>query len=303
MPRRFSKAEVERFLSRRRVAVLGTIGADGAPVLTPIWYLYRDGHLLMRTDRQSVKAKNVARDPRVTVCVQDERPPYASVTIHGKASVEPAREELGEEIAKHYLGAVGAAGYQRAAAEAIEGGEEVTLLFMLDPDGDRLETVRKMKETRLSPLPWSTVQRHLRKLARLGFREKLDYLLPRVKDQINVRILHKINTLTRNACLAAGITLPHSLRTAYIFDVYEKALRPYMLRPYSGRVTLVKAGEGSYQPRWDWVKAITGELEIYEVRADHLALQKEPYVRLWAERLKDSLDRAHASMPPQESRS
>jgi len=90
MPRRFSKAEVERFLRGRRVAVLGTIGADGAPVLTPIWYLYRDGHLLMRTDKQSVKAKNVARDPRVTVCVQDERPPYASVTVYGKAAIEPA---------------------------------------------------------------------------------------------------------------------------------------------------------------------------------------------------------------------
>ena len=51
------------------------------------------------------------------------------MTIHGKASIEPAREELGEEIAKHYLGAVGAAGYQRAAAEAIEGSEEVTLLI------------------------------------------------------------------------------------------------------------------------------------------------------------------------------
>ena len=128
MPRRFSKAEVERFLRGRRVAVLGTIGADGAPVLTPIWYLYRDGHLLMRTDKQSVKAKNVARDPRVTVCVQDERPPYASVTIHGKAAIEPPGEGLGAEMAKHYLGAVGAAGYQRAAAEAIEGSEEVTLV-------------------------------------------------------------------------------------------------------------------------------------------------------------------------------
>jgi len=182
-------------------------------------------------------------------------------------------------------------------------GEEVTLLFMLDPSGDRIELPGKIKETRLLPLLWSKVQRHLRKLALLGFREKLDYLLPRVKDQINMRILHEIHKLKRNAFLAAGITLPHSLRSAYIWDIYEKALRPYMLRPYSGRVTLVKTGESSYQPRWDWVKAITGELEIYEVRADHLALQKEPYVRLWAERLKDSLDRAHASMPPQESRS
>jgi len=98
MPRRFSKAEVDRFLGGRRVAVLGTNGADGSPVLTPIWYLYTDGHLLMRTDKQSVKAKNIARDPRVTVCVQDERPPYASVTVYGKAAIEPAQVITPERV-------------------------------------------------------------------------------------------------------------------------------------------------------------------------------------------------------------
>ena len=184
-------------------------------------------------------------------------------------------------------------------------GEEVPLLFMLDPSEERLEPPGKVKETGLFRLLWSRVQRHLRKLALLGFREKLDYLLPRVKDQINMRILrmmHEINKLMRSAFLAAGITLPHSLRTAYIWDIYEKAVRRYMLRPYSGRVTLVKAGEGAYHPRWDWVNAIAGELEIYEVHAGHLDLQKEPYVRLWADRLKESLDQAHASMRPQEAR-
>src|SRR5947199_296158 len=128
MPRRFSKAEVDRFLGGRRVAVLGTNGADGSPVLTPIWYLYTDGHLLMRTDKQSVKAKNIARDPRVTVCVQDERPPYASVTVYGKAAIELAQEKVGVQMAKHYLGAIGAAGYQRAAREAIETGKAAQLL-------------------------------------------------------------------------------------------------------------------------------------------------------------------------------
>ena len=42
---------------------------------------------------------------------------------------------------------------------------------------------------------------------------------------------------------------------------------------------------------------------VHEVYAGHLELEKEPYVRLWAERLKESLDRAHASIPPQECRS
>src|SRR5439155_3135692 len=85
-------------------------------------------------------------------------------------------------------------------------GEEVPLLFMLDPSEERLEPPGKVKETGLFRLLWSRVQRHLRKLALLGFREKLDYLLPRVKDQINMRILrmmHEINKLMRNAFLAA----------------------------------------------------------------------------------------------------
>ena len=129
MPKRYSKGEIDRFLRGRHVAVLGTNSANGSPVLTPIWYLYRDGRILMRTDKGSVKTRNIERDPRVTVCVQDERPPYASVTVYGKAIVELAYEGLGTDIAKHYLGAVGARGYQRAAAEAIERGDEVTLVI------------------------------------------------------------------------------------------------------------------------------------------------------------------------------
>jgi hypothetical protein len=128
MPRRYTKSEADRFLRGRHVAVLATIGANGAPILTPIWYLHRDGRILMRTDRGSVKTHNIERDPRVTLCVQDERPPYASVTIYGKATVEPAHDGLGSAMAKHYLGAVGAQGYERAARD-IERGEEVTLVI------------------------------------------------------------------------------------------------------------------------------------------------------------------------------
>jgi len=47
-------------------------------------------------------------------------------------------------------------------------GEEVPLLFMLDPSGERLEPPGKVKETGLFRLLWSRVQRHLRKLALLG---------------------------------------------------------------------------------------------------------------------------------------
>jgi PPOX class probable F420-dependent enzyme len=130
MPKRLSRAEWGRFLKGRHVAVLGTIGTKGEPVLTPIWYLFRGGKLLMRTGKTSKKARNIQRDPRVTVCVQDERPPYASVTIYGAATVAPEEAGLGLKIARRYLGAIGGAAYMKVAAEAIEQeGGEVTLVI------------------------------------------------------------------------------------------------------------------------------------------------------------------------------
>jgi len=129
MPRRYSRSEIDRFLRGRHVCILGTIGPDGASVLTPIWYLYRDGQILMRTSRDSVKARNISRDARVSVCIQYERPPYASVTAYGKASLEPADDKLAVAIARLYLGGVAGAAYLRTARQAVEQGEEVTLVI------------------------------------------------------------------------------------------------------------------------------------------------------------------------------
>ncbi len=128
MPKRLSKPEWERYLRGRHVCVLATIGPAGEPVLTPIWYLYRDGRFLIRTGLESIKAMNVRRDPRVTICVQDERPPYKSVTIHGRATIEPEAEGLAKDMARHYLGGVAGAAYQRISREAIEQSAEITLV-------------------------------------------------------------------------------------------------------------------------------------------------------------------------------
>jgi PPOX class probable F420-dependent enzyme len=127
MPKRLKRDEWERFLRGRRVGILATIAADGPPVLTPVWYLYREGRLLVRTGIESVKARNVQRDPRVTVCVQDERPPYASVTVYGRAAIEPDREGLIGEIARHYLGGIAGTAYVRGVAEGVQQSAEITI--------------------------------------------------------------------------------------------------------------------------------------------------------------------------------
>lgn len=128
MPRKLSHDEWQRLLRGRHVCVLATLGPEGEPVLTPIWYLYKDGKILMRTGVQSLKAINARRDPRVTVCVQDERAPYKSVTVYGRAAIAPEEPGLGAEISRHYLGALGGAVYMRQARGAIEESEEITLV-------------------------------------------------------------------------------------------------------------------------------------------------------------------------------
>jgi len=127
MPRRLTQAERDRFLGGRHVAVLVTIGGDGAPVPTPIWYLYRDRVFYFRTEADAVKTQNARNDPRVSICVQDERPPYKAVIAHGRAEVREAIDWLSDEIPRHYLGLVGGIGY-RSASNAIERGPEVALV-------------------------------------------------------------------------------------------------------------------------------------------------------------------------------
>ncbi len=59
--------------------------------------------------------------------MQDERAPYRSVTVYGRATVEREEAELAGTIARRYLGAVGGAAYLRMARREVEQSAEVTL--------------------------------------------------------------------------------------------------------------------------------------------------------------------------------
>jgi PPOX class probable F420-dependent enzyme len=64
-------AEVAAFLDEQRVVVCATHGPDGWPHLMPLWYLVRDGTMWGWTYAKSQKARNMERDPRVTLEVED----------------------------------------------------------------------------------------------------------------------------------------------------------------------------------------------------------------------------------------
>jgi len=69
------------FLEERRFAVLATLQPDGSPLLTVVWYLLRNDHVLMYTAGGLQKERNLRRDQRASICVEDG---YCYVSISGE---------------------------------------------------------------------------------------------------------------------------------------------------------------------------------------------------------------------------
>jgi PPOX class probable F420-dependent enzyme len=77
--------EVVAFLQEAPVARLCSHNEDGTIHVAPAWFEYRDGQILIGTQKISRKARNVQRDGRVSVMVDTETPPYKGLLIYGTA--------------------------------------------------------------------------------------------------------------------------------------------------------------------------------------------------------------------------
>ncbi|MFD7593351.1 PPOX class F420-dependent oxidoreductase [Kitasatospora sp. NPDC059812] len=96
------------FLSEgTRTAKLATTRADGRPHVAPVWFLLDGDELVFNTGAGTVKGRTLARDGRVMICVDDDRPPFAYVLVQGTARLS---EDLAEvrawatRIATRYMG-------------------------------------------------------------------------------------------------------------------------------------------------------------------------------------------------------
>jgi PPOX class probable F420-dependent enzyme len=104
-----TESEWRRFLGERpRTAKLATVRKDGRPHVAPVWFAPDRDDLIFTTGKTSVKGQAIRRDPRVSLCVDDEQPPFAFVIIEGTATVSENLAELrawATRIAARYMGA------------------------------------------------------------------------------------------------------------------------------------------------------------------------------------------------------
>jgi PPOX class probable F420-dependent enzyme len=93
--RTMTDVQVREFLRQgTRTAKLATVGPDGHPHVVPVWFVLDGEHLVVTTMSGSAKARHLARDPRVAVSVDDERPPFAFVALRGTATLHPKPADL-----------------------------------------------------------------------------------------------------------------------------------------------------------------------------------------------------------------
>jgi len=122
-----SVEEREQFLAGLHVGVLSAAaGAGRAPIAVPVWYGYEPGgHVSVITGRSSRKGQAIAAAGRMSLCAQDENPPYRYVSVEGPVVIEELDLDERLAMARRYLGPEG--GDRYVASNPDSAGENVMI--------------------------------------------------------------------------------------------------------------------------------------------------------------------------------
>jgi len=108
--------------SGTRTGKLATVRKNGRAHVTPIWFVVEGNALVFNTWHTSAKAQHLTRDPRASLLVDLEEPPYGYVLVEGSVVIS---HDLGEiaaaatRIGARYMGEERAAEY--GARNGVEG--------------------------------------------------------------------------------------------------------------------------------------------------------------------------------------
>ncbi|HEY3775217.1 MAG TPA: PPOX class F420-dependent oxidoreductase [Solirubrobacteraceae bacterium] len=100
--------DVRRVLDGTPLAHLATLLPDGSPHSVPLWIATRGDQIVFLTRPQSLKARNLRRDPRVALSITPVDDPFSPVVVRGRVVEWLEGDEAWpviDEIAQKYIGA------------------------------------------------------------------------------------------------------------------------------------------------------------------------------------------------------
>jgi PPOX class probable F420-dependent enzyme len=91
---------------KKAFAHIATVGPDGTPQVTPVWIDFDGNQIRFNTAKGRVKARNLERNPKVAISIQDPENPYRYVQVRGRVTeiTEKGADAHIDALAKKYLG-------------------------------------------------------------------------------------------------------------------------------------------------------------------------------------------------------
>lgn len=128
--------ELDGFLGRAP-ALLGFVGnsfADGSPHVVPVWYRWNGSEITIWTGEKRPWVRNLSHDPRVSIVVAEQVPPFAGLVMQGRMEVRTADDETTameiRRICRRYLPDDDVEGY-------VDGFPNLRTIARLRPDSVR----------------------------------------------------------------------------------------------------------------------------------------------------------------------
>ncbi|MGD0263696.1 MAG: PPOX class F420-dependent oxidoreductase [Candidatus Methylomirabilota bacterium] len=93
-------------LTKKTFAHLATIMSDGSPQVTPVWFDFDGTHVRINSAKGRVKDKNMRRNGRIALAIQDPENPYRYLAVRGRVEeiTEAGADAHIDSLARKYLG-------------------------------------------------------------------------------------------------------------------------------------------------------------------------------------------------------
>jgi PPOX class probable F420-dependent enzyme len=128
MRRNLRPQDLGDLLDQAKCATLATHFRDGTTLLSPVWHEWREGGFMVVIPTQDIKAHHLLRDPRASIVVAEDTPPYRGIEVRGQARLlHEGIQATVRRLAVRYLGP------ERGNAYADAAGSSELVLIRLEP--------------------------------------------------------------------------------------------------------------------------------------------------------------------------